>query len=151
MPDWHRIGTRLADWHWIDRLAPDWPIGTGLAIPGHLRGPFVPITQEQALYTGWFLVFSEDEFKANFQVPPKTQICKSLQFVSNLSQSWPIRCQTSAKQSSTNPMHSHSYANLVQIHRKNLLLVDCQSTAIHSDLPSINVNPAKLDPNRRPI
>ena len=95
------------------------------------------------LYVGRCLVFSEDEFKANFQVPPKTQICKSLQFVSNLSQSWPIRCQTSAKQSSTNPMHSHSYANLVQIHRKNLLLVDCQSTAIHSDLPSINVNPAK--------
>ena len=30
--DWHRIGTRLADWHWIDRLTPEWPICTGWLI-----------------------------------------------------------------------------------------------------------------------
>ena len=84
--DWHCIGSALA------------PIGKSSANPKPFTRPFVPITQEQVLYKGWSLVFSEDEFKANFQVPPKTQICKSLQFVSNLSQSWPIRCQTSANQ-----------------------------------------------------
>ena len=30
LADCNRIGFRLADWHWIGRLAPDWPIGTRL-------------------------------------------------------------------------------------------------------------------------
>ena len=81
--------TRLAmHWHALAKVMPILDI----------RRTIVLLTKEQVLYTGWSLVFSEDEFKANFQVPPKTQICKSLQFVSNLSQSWPIRCQTSANQ-----------------------------------------------------
>ena len=51
------------DWHRIDRLAPDWLIGTGLARALPFPRPFPHLTKEQVLYVGWSLVHSEDEFK----------------------------------------------------------------------------------------
>ena len=39
-----------------------------MPISCHYWGPFVPLTKEQVLYVGWSLVYSEDEFKANFHV-----------------------------------------------------------------------------------
>ena len=60
MANW-QIG--LANWHQIDRLAPDWLIDTGLARALPLLRPFPHLTKEQVLYMGWPLVHSEDDFK----------------------------------------------------------------------------------------
>ena len=52
--EWHQIGTGLAlDWHALANFVP---------ILDNWR-TIVHLTKEQVFYTGWSLVYSEDEFK----------------------------------------------------------------------------------------